>query len=663
VIIASEGDAPGRRRGPRRLSTAVYLTAVVSLFCLVLIALGVVSTAQVGRAQAHVEGTYQANGEADRNLDDVDQSFLEVLYQVDDLVLSYEQADQEQALQRIAAANARIDVAWRNFAAVPTAGTPADRADFVSGLTAYRAAFTTYLLPVADDLDTNAYTFLAVRRRQADPSSSRVQAALERLHASVKTNAASELRTAQRAYGRSRGLSVTLTLVAVSLALVLLTLVIRSLFALGRSQTVNRTDTLTGLANRLMLAEALPQAADRSAQSGLEVAVLLLDLDGFKQINDTLGHDGGDQVLRHFAETLRQSVRAGDTVVRLGGDEFAMIVEGLAGATEAVVIAERIRAALRPALAILGQQVQIRTSIGIAVHSFPHGSDPAAERELLHQADLAMYTSKRAGTHSWQLYADGGGLEADEQGVELREDLRRAGADGQIEVYYQPIVALPDGDLIGLEALIRWRHPTRGLLSPGLFIPLAEETGLIHDLGLNVLDQACRQVKTWQEQLPFGRSLTVSVNVSPRQLDRAHLGDEILAVLIRTGFNPVNLILEITETALIEDLVALQQLQQLRDNGVRIAIDDFGTGYSSISQLTRLPIDILKIDQSFVAKLNGQPEGSAVAEAVIRLAQALHLDTVAEGVETHSQATELILLGCQRAQGFLYARPAPADET
>jgi EAL domain-containing protein (putative c-di-GMP-specific phosphodiesterase class I) len=230
-------------------------------------------------------------------------------------------------------------------------------------------------------------------------------------------------------------------------------------------------------------------------------------------------------------------------------------------------------------------------------------------------------------------------------------------------VYYQPIVALPDGDLIGLEALIRWRHPTRGLLSPGLFIPLAEETGLIHDLGLNVLDQACRQVKTWQEQLPFGRSLTVSVNVSPRQLDRAHLGDEILAVLIRTGFNPVNLILEITETALIEDLVALQQLQQLRDNGVRIAIDDFGTGYSSISQLTRLPIDILKIDQSFVAKLNGQPEGSAVAEAVIRLAQALHLDTVAEGVETHSQATELILLGCQRAQGFLYARPAPADET
>ncbi|GAA3604258.1 hypothetical protein GCM10022223_19880 [Kineosporia mesophila] len=643
----------------RNRPVAGYLTAVVTLLCAVLIVLGVMAVEQVGRTQDRLEEIYRNNHLAGQALNAVSLGYEQVLYDVDNLVLADDQEGLDQVLSRIAAANARIDASWKDFAALPGTKLDTDRTIFANALYEYRAVFKRELLPVASDVPSDANTFLELREYLTAPLTHTAQAALNRLRASIDADSEAEMLAARHSYARSRDLTVALTMLAVLMALTLLGVTVRGLLALRRSRTLNRTDPLTGLANRLMLAEVLPQAADRSAESGREVAVMLLDLDAFKQINDTLGHVGGDHVLQHFADVLRESVRSSDTVVRLGGDEFAMIIEGLESATEAVVIAERIRAGLTPPLVVLGTAVQVRTSIGIAVHAFPQGSDSTAEREVLHQADLAMYASKRAGTHSWQLFADGGGLEADEQLVELREDLRRAVADEQIEAYYQPIMDLNSGDLVGLEALIRWRHPTRGMLSPGLFIPIAEETGLIHGLGMSVLEQACRQVREWRERVP---ALSVSVNVSPRQLERPHLVEEILEVAARTGYPPTGLVLEVTETALVKGSAALRQLQELRDAGIRIAVDDFGTGYSSISYLNQLPVDILKLDQSFVAKLNGQPEGSAVAEAVIRLGQALHLDTIAEGIETQGQVNELTLLGCRRGQGYHFARPMPATE-
>ncbi|GLY27442.1 EAL domain-containing protein [Kineosporia sp. NBRC 101731] len=643
----------------RNRPVAGYLTAVVTLLCAVLIVLGVMAVRQVGSTQDRLEEIYRNNQLAGQALNEVSLGYEQVLYEVDNLVLADDEEGLDQVLSRIAAANAQIDASWKGFAALPATNLDTDRTLFANALYEYRAVFQRELLPVASDFPSDADTFLELREYLTAPLTRTAQTALRRLHASVDADSEAEMLAARRSYARSRDLTVALTVLAVLMALTLLGVTVRGLLALRRSRRMNLTDPLTGLANRLMLAEVLPRAADRSAESGREVAVMLLDLDGFKQINDTLGHVGGDQVLQHFADVLGESVRSSDTVVRLGGDEFAMIIEGLESATEAVAIAERIRAGLSAPLNVLGRPVQVRTSIGIAVHAFPQGSDSAAEREVLHQADLAMYASKRAGTHSWQLFADGGGLEADEQLVELREDLRRAVADQQIEAYYQPIMDLSSGDLVGLEALIRWRHPTRGMLSPGLFIPIAEETGLIHGLGMSVLEQSCRQVREWRDRIP---ALSVSVNVSPRQLERPHLVEEILEVLARTDYDPTGLVLEVTETALVKDSAALRQLQELRDTGIRIAVDDFGTGYSSISYLTQLPVDILKLDQSFVAKLNGQPEGSAVAEAVIRLGQALHLDTIAEGIETPYQANELTLLGCQRAQGYYFARPMPAAQ-
>jgi EAL domain-containing protein (putative c-di-GMP-specific phosphodiesterase class I) len=304
---------------------------------------------------------------------------------------------------------------------------------------------------------------------------------------------------------------------------------------------------------------------------------------------------------------------------------------------------------------LAGRDVHVRASIGVAV------SGPDVDGDLLHRADVAMYAAKRRHTHSFQVYVDGL-ADPEKNAVALEEDLRFAVRDGQLRLQYQPIVTLDGGEVLGVEALVRWEHPTRGLLGPLTFIPLAEETGLITELGEWVLEQACRQVRDWQLRLRSGRRLSLSVNVSPRQLAPGDLVDHVTAILDRTGFDPRDLVLEVTESALVDDEAAVPQLNALSAKGIRIALDDFGTGYSSLRYLTRLPVNVLKIDRCFVAELNGTPAASAVAEAVVRLAQILHLDTVAEGIEDPAQASELALLGCHSGQGYLFARPLDAAD-
>ncbi|HYY82570.1 MAG TPA: EAL domain-containing protein [Actinomycetes bacterium] len=429
--------------------------------------------------------------------------------------------------------------------------------------------------------------------------------------------------------------------------------VLRQITALRENHELIVTDSLTGLANRTQLRVDLERALARSRRNGDQVAVLLLDLDGFKQINDTFGHEVGDDVLVGFADVLRGCIRKIDTSGRLGGDEFAVVLEQVNGPADVTMAAQRILAELDDPIVVDNHTLQVRSSIGIAL-SEGGADDP---EELLRRADMAMYVAKRRGAHGFELY----GHIPDDRQLErtiLAKELRLALKRGQLVVHYQPIVTLHDGGITGVEALVRWQHPSRGLLPPGEFIQLAEETGLIGDLGAWVLERACRQVHAWQERFPGSRPLQLSVNLSPRQMQDPDLVEDVTAILERTGFDPHTLVLELTEGVLMhdrDDVVA--RLTRLKQLGIRIAIDDFGTGYSSLGYLTHLPVDILKIDRCFVADFGTSSEGSVVAEAVVRLSQALHLETVAEGVETPDQAEGLRELGCPLSQGYYFSRP------
>jgi diguanylate cyclase (GGDEF)-like protein/PAS domain S-box-containing protein len=413
-------------------------------------------------------------------------------------------------------------------------------------------------------------------------------------------------------------------------------------------------DSLTGLVNRKQFLCGVERALASAASRGRQVAVLFIDLDGFKLINDRLGHDVGDALLVAVSELLRRNVLGGDIVGRLGGDEFAVALTAVQSSASAVAVAKRIVAELADPMKAGEHRVQPRASIGVAV------SEPGIDSgSLLTRADVAMYAVKRQRTNSWQLYMDGLRHRDDDDGA-LEDDLRRAITNGELRVQYQPIVTLRTGELIGVEALVRWQHPTRGWLPPDRFIPLAEETGLIVPLGIWVLEEACRQLAEWQQRLGPDRPVRLGVNVSPRQLGRDSLVDDVERILRRTGLDPSHLVLEVTESAMIDDALAIPRLHRLSAAGVRIALDDFGTGYSSLKYLTQLPVDILKLDRCFVAELNGTPEGSAVAQAVSRLSQILHLDTVAEGIESAEQANELALLGYPNGQGYHFARPLDA---
>ena len=381
------------------------------------------------------------------------------------------------------------------------------------------------------------------------------------------------------------------------------------------------------------------------------VAVLVLDLDRFKLVNDSLGHAAGDELLAETARRLESAVRGTDTVARLGGDEFAVLTEDIDGVDEAVVISSRLREAVAAPVDLAGgERVVVTASVGIALASSP-GQPPDA---LLWDADAAMYRAKASGRDRWQLYEDGLRAPALDR-FRAEGLLRRAIDHGGLRLHYQPIIDLGRGTMTGVEGLVRVQDPDRGLVPPGEFVGVAEETGLIVPLGSWVIAEACRQAARWGAP---ATGLTVSLNLSARQLEHPGFLGDVAAGIDARGAPPESLCFEITENALLDAAGAtLRSLEALRERGVRLAIDDFGTGHSSLTWLRRLPADIVKIDRSFIAGLGTEPGDTAIVRAVIDLGQALGLTTVAEGVETPEQLDALRELGCDGAQGFWLARP------
>jgi diguanylate cyclase (GGDEF)-like protein/PAS domain S-box-containing protein len=416
-------------------------------------------------------------------------------------------------------------------------------------------------------------------------------------------------------------------------------------------------DGLTGLPNRVLFMDRLTHALARAARSRSSVAVLFLDLDRFKVINDSLGHDVGDQVLIAVAQHLSGTIRVGDTVARLGGDEFTVLLEDIADPADARAVAERIMSGLQTPFALAGHEVCITTSIGIAVSA--NGLTPA--EDLVRDADAAMYRGKSTGKARYELYDSTMHARALER-LQLEAELRHGIERGELRVHYQPKVELATGRIAGVEALVRWQHPDRGLIAPAHFVPLAEETGLILPMGRWVLAEACRQGVIWQERYPERPPLTVSVNLSVRQFQHPSLVDDVARVLRQTGLEPGRLVLEITEGIVMEAAEASSAaLLRLKELGVKLAIDDFGTGYSSLSYLKRFPVDMLKIDRSFIDGLGRDPGDAAIVHAVTGLAHTLGLQVTAEGIETAEQLVHLQMAGCDLGQGYYFSRPMPCE--
>ena len=411
-------------------------------------------------------------------------------------------------------------------------------------------------------------------------------------------------------------------------------------------------DPLTRLANRSLFRERVEHALDRRHVGDL--AVMFIDLDNFKTINDSLGHAAGDHVLVETAHRLRSTLRGEDTAARLGGDEFAVLLED-ADVTCAARVAERVRIALGTPFWVLGQEVFVSASIGIAMHEESNSAG-----DLLRNADVAMYTAKQKGKARFEIF-EAAMHESVMARLAMEAELRRAIERREFVVYYQPIVRLETAEVVGAEALVRWQHPQRGLLLPVEFIPLAEETGLIVPLGGWILRQACMQLAEWQRMRAGEEPFVMNVNLSSRQLIRDIMADEVAAAIDESGIRPSWLVLEVTETVLMADPVAAAAaLKQIRDLGVRVALDDFGSGYSSLSHLRRFPIDIVKIDKSFVDDVAKDNVESAIARSIIDLGKAMHIRTVAEGIELGEQAERLHDLGCEFGQGFFFARPQEA---
>ncbi|BFG80422.1 bifunctional diguanylate cyclase/phosphodiesterase [Paraburkholderia terrae] len=413
-------------------------------------------------------------------------------------------------------------------------------------------------------------------------------------------------------------------------------------------------DSLTKLPNRVLLEDRLGQAIQGADRGHSHFALMFMDLDGFKAVNDAFGHHVGDRLLVEVAGRIGASVRAQDTIARVGGDEFVLLAS-VGEPADAATLAEKLLTVIREPVQVAGNELRVSTSIGIAIYP----GNGAHQHELLTNADAAMYHAKALGRDAYCFFETSMNANVHEQ-LQIVQDLRLALARRQLVLHYQPKFDAPAGPVIGAEALLRWRHPTRGLIAPDQFIPVAEKTGLIVPIGEWVLDEACRQMRAWRDA--GHTSWTIAVNLSPLQFSHANLIQTVRDTLARHALEPRCLTLEITESTAMRDVEAsLVILLQLHDMGVRIAIDDFGTGYSSLLYLKRLPATELKIDRGFVRDLARDTEDAAIVSAVVALGKTLKLRIVAEGVETTAQQAFLTRLGCDTLQGFLLGRPMPAD--
>ncbi|HYY07961.1 MAG TPA: EAL domain-containing protein, partial [Actinomycetota bacterium] len=416
-------------------------------------------------------------------------------------------------------------------------------------------------------------------------------------------------------------------------------------------------DSITGLANRALFRDRVEHALERQTRDDKPISVLFMDLDDFKTINDSLGHAAGDRLLGEVGERLRTCLRAPDTAARFGGDEFAILLEDGGEVDGPADVAGRILAALEGPFQLEGKDVFVRASIGIATARAAHSTGPEGAEELLRNADVAMYIAKEAGKNRFQVFEPEMHDTALRR-LELKADLQRAVDNGEFVLHFQPVIRLATGEIEGFEALVRWNHPTRGLVGPLEFVPLAEETGLVVQIGSWVLEEACRKARRLQPEDPDARPIHMAVNLSARQLQSPDIVREIARVLLDEELPPECLVLEITESVMMQDMaLSNQRLTQLKQLGVLLAVDDFGTGYSSLNYIRRFPVDILKVDKSFVDGVSEGGEESALTAAIIELAGILNLRPVAEGIERADQLEKLLELRCELGQGFYFSKP------
>ena len=420
-------------------------------------------------------------------------------------------------------------------------------------------------------------------------------------------------------------------------------------------------DSVTGLANRALFKDRVEHALERQSRDDQPVSILFMDLDDFKTINDSLGHAAGDRLLNEVGDRVKNALRTADTAARFGGDEFAVLLEDGGDGVTAAEVAARILASLEGPFHLEAKDVFIRASIGIASAEHTQKSGPEGAEELLRNADVAMYMAKEGGKGRYQVFEPAMHDTALKR-LELKADLQRAVDNTEFVLHYQPVIELSTGMIEGFEALLRWMHPQRGMVPPLDFIPLAEETGLIVPIGRWVLKEAAARAKELQERYPSNPPLHMAVNLSARQLQRPELVTEVAEILMQTQLDPQDLVLEITESVMMEDMeLSIQRLAELKELGVRLAVDDFGTGYSSLNYIRRFPVDILKVDKSFVDGVNEGGEESALTAAIIELAGILKLRPVAEGIERADQLEKLLDLKCDLGQGYYFAKPLPLD--